>query len=172
MAEDKPKKRKVPKSAPQGSPRGKPAKSRLQKPNPLLRGLITCDQVLLDQFSTKVTLVGIFNAFRFSKFPAVAAPFMIFAEMMDGIGTYVLRLDIIEAKTGNVIGSGDVARIEFAERMQPTMIRVILPPIPFPSPGKYDMVLHADGVELTRATLTCILVSKIEGTEEPMQEKQ
>lgn len=141
MSERKPRKRKTP---------------RRDKPAPLFRTFILCDQLILDAFTRKLSLVGVFNSFQFPAYPAMPAGFTGYVEMTDGVGEFNITLEV-HAPNGDLIFRAGVAQAKFSERRQPVTLHLKVPPFSLPMPGVYNIVLVSEGQELLRAPFEAFL---------------
>ncbi len=149
MSDDNPKKPRRP-SRGRGKPKGK-------RPGPAFRGAFFCDYAICDMFTQKWTVVGVFNSFVFPSYPAEPASFVVFSELTDGIGSYLVTLELVDASTGAIMGQISLGPVEFEERMESKFIQIRIPSIKLPHEGKYDIVFKADGSEVLRSSFDAVL---------------
>ena len=55
-------------------------------PPPIALALALCDYVILEERTKKVSVIGRFNSFSVTRFPAMVVPFSAYALLTDGLG--------------------------------------------------------------------------------------
>ena len=113
---------------------------------PVLTAFLLVDSILTQDNHKKI-LIGLFNQFSFSKFPAQAPPWFIFAAMenLDGHNTFTCNLTAQE--THMVIFSIG-GEIEVNAPLGAVELAVPVPPIIFQIPGAHllELVINGNGV--------------------------
>ncbi|HVC98797.1 MAG TPA: hypothetical protein VND64_34350 [Pirellulales bacterium] len=76
--------------------------------------------------------------------------FTVFAQLVDGIGSYAVSLEVRDLLDGEVAARTHIGDVAFPER--PAQMDVIVPDVSvlIPHAGRYDLVLFANGQELDR----------------------
>ena len=146
MAKKKRKKRKS-----RGPAKSPPAqkKPKLGKPPPQVLSMIVCDSVIKDQFTGKLTLVGLFTNVWAPSFPAVHSQLAVHVEMTNGHGDYECRLGLSRADTGVDIGSIQ-GPVTLADPLAVGALTLRLTNLVFPKAGEYRFELYIDGTLLTQ----------------------
>ena len=141
------KKRKKQKS--RGPAKRPPAKKKLGKPPPQVLSMIVCDSVIKDQYTGKLTLVGLLTNVWAQSFPAVHSQLAVHVEMTNGHGDYECRLALSRADTGV-----DVASIQgpvtLPDPLAVGALTLRLTNLVFPKAGEYRFELYIDGTLMTQ----------------------
>jgi hypothetical protein len=121
-----------------------------KKPPPKCKAILICDQVIVDALSRKHSVIGVFETFFAPGFPGLTPSFFAFVQMVDGIGTYQLTIEVHDLDENSVIARMGVFPIEFPERVNKANFVCNILPFPLPHAGVYDLVVLADGQEIDR----------------------
>jgi len=119
------------------------------KQRPIAIGLFVCDQVIVEEHTKNMTPVNCFTRRAVSQFPSVPISFAVFAGLTDGIGETAFEFVIYSLD--------DLEEIyfltwsfRFADPRQQFRFVMRVRDCSFPSPGKYQATLSADGEELAQ----------------------
>jgi hypothetical protein len=121
-------------------------------PPPTCKAFLICRQVLLDKYTQEYSVLGVTHQVVAPTYPHVAV-LSIFAQCTAVPGRYVLELQLQDLEA-NVVW-----RNHFDEPLQvddPLKIGILTlqhQHIYFPRPGKYDLILLANGEEVVRVVL-------------------
>ena len=93
----------------------KPAKKE-PKPPPRCKAILLCDQTILEAGTAKASLIGIFDKFVVPSFPGVVRPYTAYLQLIDGIGDYVLTVEVHDVAQDVVIARMNPITIQFPQR--------------------------------------------------------
>jgi hypothetical protein len=111
---------------------------------PVAIGLVLCDQVIVEERTKKVSLIGTFAGIRVTSFPALVDPFSAFAVLTDGSGEVTMTLVVSRLDTGeNVFSYG--SQLRFPGPLAEVQYHLRLKQCSFPAAGHYQFTLLADG---------------------------
>lgn len=106
--------------------------------------MILCDQVIRDEDSHKITIVGSFSTIQSAEFPTVYPNLGLYIAVTDGQGTYNSTVTFRYAETEQRIMWLD-AELVLRDPLQVAEISVPIPALPLPRPGKYRIDFSCDG---------------------------
>jgi hypothetical protein len=132
---------------------GKQPKS---KPLPKCKALLLCDQLIVEQGTEKLTLVGVFRELAFPEFPADTDPFVVFVQLVDGIGRYNITVEVLDLEDDAVFARAEVDNLTFPPRPSRINLKLVLKSVSIPHAGKYDLLVLADGAEIDRQQFVVI----------------
>jgi len=120
------------------------------KPPPKCKALLICDHCREDPQTARISMVDLVESFRAGNFPSYSPLFTVFAQLVDGIGSYAVSLEVRDLLDGEVAARTHIGDVAFPER--PAQMDVIVPDVSvlIPHAGRYDLVLFANGQELDR----------------------
>lgn len=149
-------------------PRGK--KDSGSKPPPVCKAILLCDQVIRDAMTGKASLIGIFDAFRLETVPGHTRPVTAFLQLIEGIGSYILTVEVHDLQADTVIARATTVSVEFANRLQKRQVIIGVPPLPVAHAGIYDFVVLADGKEVDRQQFVVVVPQETsDEAEEPKE---
>jgi len=126
----------------------RPRKGR--KPPPKCKAILLCDHAIADAATGKVSVIGIFGRWAFPHFPHSTPSFRVFLQLTDGIGSYVISVEVLNLQADQIIAQGRVAEMDFPERKSKVDLVISISPLLIPHAGSYDLVVLADGQEIDR----------------------
>ena len=115
------------------------------KPQPVVKAFLVCDQVIHDAQSGKKSLIGVFHELRADRFPAVHPALWIYANLTNARGKYAIEIQMVDVDRNNVIGKGQPPEIEIPGPLQTTEISAQLRNVALPGPGTYEFHLIVNG---------------------------
>lgn len=124
---------------------------------PSLLAILLCDRVIIEQQGGKKTVVGIFDDLWAAQVPAGCA-MGFFARMTDLEGQYrfIIKVVRVSAEGEIMVGQIEFPGVEqLDDRLKNLDIAVNLPPLVFPTYGKYEFQLFANEIYIGRAVLSC-----------------
>jgi hypothetical protein len=127
-------------------------------PTPVCQNLVVCRQIILDQFAKEYYLLGVLHGVTSLDFPTVATV-SIYAECKAVLGSYNLELQLQDLD--GVIHWRHTFDVPLVCR-DPLLVGIIplhQERIYFPKPGKYDLILLANGEEMRRQTFSAFLAT-------------
>lgn len=131
------------------------------KPSPVCKAILLADNVIIDALTQKASVIGIIDKFgrigsgHITRFTA-------YAQLVGGIGTYNITIEIQDLSDDNVIARSPDVQIGFRDRFHRNSVVIPVPPLHLPHEGEYSVVLCADGNEVDRQQFT---VSNLERKE-------
>lgn len=121
--------------------------------HPSCKALLLCDQILVEAVTGRTSLIGIMDRIPVEEFPARFPRCQAFLQFTDALGEYNITMEIHDLTDNSVV----VRVAEFSLTIQNplTLINLILPlpRIEIPQPGKFDVVVFANEMELERQSL-------------------
>lgn len=125
---------------------------------PQVNALLLCDQVIVDKFTGKKTLVGIFENINSKKFPIQHPSISVYANLTDAKGTYKIKVTIDDLSTGNEVGEAIIPEITLNDRLQTNEIIMNLQGLRFEHEGKYALNLNVNGELIASKTFLLQLI--------------
>lgn len=150
----------------QRPPRGK--KEPGSRPTPVCKAILLCNQLIRDVTTGKASLIGIFDAFRLETVPGHTRPVTAFLQLIEGIGSYVLTVEVHDLQADKVIARATTESVEFENRLQKREIGV--PPLPVAHVGIYDFVVLANGKEVDRQQFAVVVPKETSAEAEEPEE--
>jgi Family of unknown function (DUF6941) len=123
-------------------------------PVPSVLAMLICDQVIIDQFSGKKSLIGVFDNINSITFPA-PVNCAVYAKLADAEGEYKFKLRLVNLKDESLIIELEVDGTAKTQT-EPSELALYLMGVPLPEPGKYELQLYANEVYLTRITMRAV----------------
>jgi hypothetical protein len=123
----------------------------IQRPNAV--GLILCQQGVVDEITGNVTLVNCFNRLTFRDFPTPPRQFMVYAVLTDGLGEMDLSVTV-EGLDELTVRQRVSWHETFADPLRELRRLVRITECSFPSPGRYQVSLLAEGEWVAQCVLT------------------
>lgn len=132
----------------------KPRKN--QRIPPRCKAIILCESILIEAETNSISIVRIFKSLLFESLPDSTVPFFVFTELIGGIGSYELEIEIHDLQNDLVVASIEWS-IEFTDRLLSQHLMISVPPLHLEHAGAYDVVMLADGCEVDRQQFIAIL---------------
>jgi hypothetical protein len=126
---------------------------------PVVKSIYLCDEFISDSPSGKISMVGVFDAFR----PSVSVPpfalgrLCVVAQLVGGIGDVPINVEVSDSVTGNLVFGSTTQTLRFPTRHTTVYCCVRLYNCRFPSPGLYFVELYARGQFLDDRRLRVIV---------------
>jgi len=118
---------------------------------PVTKAIYCCDNVVEDQSSGKIHVLGVFNAIRppyGTAYPCRLRQLCVFTQLIGGIGEVSLRLEVVSARDETIVYTSAEQRVRFPDRHTTMSACFRILECPFPRPGVYLVELYAQGVFL------------------------
>lgn len=119
---------------------------------PVAKALYLCDGHIGFP-SQKTDLVGIFNSIRAKKYPHAQKHFVVFAQLISGLGIVPFYFDVRFAPTGKLIHTTNIQNLNFPHRDKLVQLAFTMRGCLFPQPGIYLIELFCNGQWVTDTTL-------------------
>lgn len=120
--------------------------------------LIICDTIILDSFTRKHSLVGIFNTLQASAFPLVYPQLAVFAQLTGGKGTERVTLRCVATSESLTILESR-RTIQFPNPGTVVELQFVIHNLTFPGPDLYAFQLHCGGQPILEARFNVIPVA-------------
>ena len=120
--------------------------------NPVAKTLYLCDGHIGFP-GQKTDLVGLFGAIRPAHYPHVQKHFVVFAQLISGLGQVPFYIDIRFAGDGSLIHSTLPSSLQFPHRDKLVQMACTIQGCLFPQPGRYLVELHCNGQWVADTTL-------------------
>ena len=117
-------------------------------PPPLLVSAVVCDQVIVDHFTGKASIIGVFDSLTAPKFPARHPSLAFFGQLTDGRGKVEITARLVDLKREDEVLLEARMEGEFKDIRQIVNLIFNFGNIVFPHPGEYRLQFHAGGVVL------------------------
>jgi Family of unknown function (DUF6941) len=121
-------------------------------PNPTPVGLFLCDDVRAEEGTGFPSLISIFSARAFERFPTQPIPFFVYSILTGAEGTGTMELGVLFGKDNETIFSG-TAPVSFPDRLAKVAVTILLDDLEFPFPGVYFFEAHVDGELIAQTRL-------------------
>jgi len=119
---------------------------------PVVKALYLCDGHIGFP-NQKTDLVGIFNSIRPKKYPHIQKQFVIFAQLISGLGQVPFFLDVRYAATGQLVHTTNTQLLHFPHRDKLVQLAYTMRDCPFHQSGRYLVELFCDGQWVADTTL-------------------
>jgi hypothetical protein len=111
---------------------------------PFAKALYLCDGHI-GFANRKTDLVGIFNSIRAPAYPHVQQHFVIFAQLIGGLGQIPFYFDVTFPQTGQLVHTTNIHVANFPRRDKLIQLAFTMQRCLFPTPGAYLVELFCDG---------------------------
>jgi hypothetical protein len=122
---------------------------------PVLVALLFADRVLVEEGNRKKTIVGTFTQFHADKFPAVFAPWYIYAAVTNIEGEHSFSLNLVLEKESQVI-LGINGKVKADDRNKVNEFIFPIQRAIFPSAGTYSLTFNIGGIQVGSRLLEVI----------------
>ncbi len=120
-----------------------------------LQALVLADHIYRDHDSGKYVIAGTFHQVNVPAFPgSLGKTVGIFISLSGLDGTVEVRLEFVDAASGEVLMSTQRMQMYGEDRRLPVELAVEVPPLPLPHAGYYLFRLAADGRVLGESTVS------------------
>lgn len=132
-----------------------PEEHKLSHVVPVLVAVLICDVAVADPGSGKKSLIGIFDRIQTGQFP-LKRPMSIYVKLADLDGYYKLQVKFVNVPEAKMIAHFD-GEIECHDRTVTADLYIDAPPLPFPSPGRYEFQVWANDNFLGQAFIDAVM---------------
>ena len=141
------------------------------KPPPVCKAILLCDQVIRDLQTGRASLIGIRAGFLIARVPGRTRPVTAFLQLIEGVGSYVLTVEVHDLSADEVIARAETVEITFGNRLEKQEVVIEVPPLPVKNTGLYDFVVLANGKEVDRQQFKVVVPEEVsdeaQGPEDP-----
>lgn len=125
-------------------------KKKRQPPSPACKAILLCERTIIEAGTGNVSLIGIFNRFLHLTYPTRTRQFVAFLQIVNALGRYDIIIEIHDLGEDKVIARANAPGINIPDRLKTVNISIPVPRLPLTHPGKYDLVIFANGQEIDR----------------------
>jgi hypothetical protein len=114
---------------------------------PILKGVYVCDDVIGNPVGGKPIVVNLWDTVwvpSTEPFPFQLGKLCAFAWLRGGRGRVTFRVDIVSARTGEVVGRTPHRELDLANPNRSFYVKFLIPDFPFPEAGVYFVELFCD----------------------------
>jgi hypothetical protein len=122
---------------------------------PTVRGLMLCEQAIVDAKTRNVTLVNTISRLRCPSFPSPPGRLVVYAMLTDGLGDAEMSLVVSRLDTFEDIYEARW-QMKFPDPLRLFRMILRLSHLSFPAPVRYQLSLLADKDEVTHTILEVI----------------
>ena len=113
---------------------------------PLANAVLICDKVITEEGTKKKSLIGIFENIGSSKFPCVHYFLSVYVKLTDAMGSYRFSLELASLENGAVLNKAEIPQeIDIPDLLRTHELVFNMGGLKFPSPGKYEFRVLANG---------------------------
>jgi len=121
--------------------------SETQRRQPEVLAMILCDQVIRDQITGKMSVIGSFSAINAVEFPTVHRNMAVYVALTEGEGEYDGSLRFGLEETGEVLLNIN-GKVRMRQPLDVAEWHFHIAALPLPRPGKYRFDFFCDDVLL------------------------
>lgn len=125
--------------------KGNKANKLAQKPTPSVLSINICDNIIRDEITKKVSLIGLFSAIRANNFPCTHPSLHVHVALTNGHGKYQTDIRFINLSDDKPI-AGMRGSLQFQNPLQVVELNVCWQQLRFEKPGEYVVQVLCDGV--------------------------
>ena len=113
---------------------------------PIANAVLICDKVITEEGTKKKSLIGIFENIGSGKFPCVHYFLSVYVKLTDALGRYKFSLELTSLETGTVLNKAEIPKeIDMPDPLRTHELVFNMGGLKFPSPGKYEFRVLANG---------------------------
>ncbi len=120
------------------------------KPPPVCKAILLCDEVIRDPDTHKTSVIGIFDTLLVPSFPFVLQPCTVFLSLVDVIGEFALTAEVLDLKDGLVLARSPRPSQIGVPGMRTKGEQWLPVNVVLTHRGTYDLVVFADEIEIDR----------------------
>jgi len=116
-------------------------------PNPSVKAILICDQVIHELGTNKKSLIGIFEEIHLPHFPAHYPRIAVYVNLTDAHGEYVLEMRL-QSEKGVEVGRGETPKVKIDNPLATCEFALQVQNLVFPGPGQYEFQIYGNGAFL------------------------
>jgi len=117
------------------------------KPMPSVLSINICDSIIRDEFTKKVSLIGLFNTIRASSFPCTHPQLHVYVALTNGHGKYKTEIRFLNLEEGKLV-AGMVGPLEFQNPLHVIEVNLCWQQLRFEKAGDYVVEVLCDGSQI------------------------
>ncbi len=110
---------------------------------PIVMSINVCDEIIRDEISKKISLIGLFSQIQAATFPAHHPSLHVYVSLTDGHGEYEGELRFVSEEDNSVIASMK-GKVPFQNPLQTVELNFAINNLKFEAPGKYRVEFFCD----------------------------
>ncbi len=111
---------------------------------PIVMSINVCDEIIRDEISKKISLIGLFSQIQTATFPAHHPSLHVYVSLTDGHGNYDGELRFVNENNNSIIASMK-GKVPFKTPLQTVELNFAINNLKFEKPGKYRVEFFCDG---------------------------
>ncbi len=111
---------------------------------PIVMSINVCDEIIRDEISKKISLIGLFSQIQTATFPTHHPSLHVYVSLTDGHGDYEGELRFVSEEDDNVIASMK-GKVPFQNPLQTVELNFAINNLKFETPGKYRVEFLCGG---------------------------
>jgi hypothetical protein len=132
-------------------------RDRGQKPLPVCKAILLCDEVRHDPEFGKFSIIGILTGFVLPAFPGWMTPFCVYLFLVDIMGEYAITTQIWDLRDNEEIARSPDLRIGRPGELSRQELWFPVKGVYLDHPGAYDLIVFADEREIDRIRFNAIV---------------
>ncbi len=113
-------------------------------PTPIVKAILTCDQIIHEHLTNKKSLIGVFEDIHLLRFPSTHPRIGVYVNLTGAHGKYTLEVRLI-TPDGQQIGPIKTPEVEIDSPLRTCEFALQAHNIPFQQPGTYEVQILANG---------------------------
>ncbi|MCI0651970.1 MAG: hypothetical protein L0Z55_08805 [Planctomycetes bacterium] len=130
---------------------------------PHVQAVILCDHIYRDDATGKCVLAGTFNRVYLDEFPEDYQPAAIYMNLSDFTGRHNVRFRFVRLVDHAVLTESPNFVIKHDDKIEPHECIFDLPPLTFPSPGRYSLDILFNGDPIAHAYVEALPAESADG---------
>ncbi len=111
---------------------------------PIVLSITVCDEIIRDEISKKISLIGLFSQIQAATFPVHHPSLHVYVSLTNGHRDYNGELRFVSEDDNNVIASM-TGKVPFKNPLQTVELNFAVNNLKFERPGKYRVEFFCDG---------------------------
>lgn len=124
-------------------------KEEIKKPKPILLAINICDQIIRDEITKKISLIGLFNTITANTFPCRLPSLHVYVAITNGHGEYNGELRFINLSNNQLIARAQ-GKISFSNPLTVCEFHFRFVNLEFRTEGKHIVEFCCDGSPIGR----------------------
>ena len=131
---------------------------KVKKPEipPQCKAILLCDSSILDFHTRKISLIGLFSRFYVPGFPGKTTQFRVYLQLVNGDGSYDIRVELVQMSSNNVIAQSQPIKIVFPNKLETVSVVLNIPELTLEESGKYEVNVFSNDIIVDRQTFDAV----------------
>ena len=118
-----------------------------QEATPIVLAIIICDDIIRDEMSKKMSLIGLFSRIDARKFPAVHGSLHVYVSLTNGHKVYEGELRFVNDRKDMAVFSMK-GKVPFRDPLQTVELNFAIRNLKFDAPGNFSVQFYCDGIRV------------------------